>query len=174
MPGIVSLSIELGWGMHDRGEYSHLSNDRTRESTALKRLLDLSDTHEIPITFAVVGHLFHDDCSGHHRGPYPDTWWSEDPGTDRFTDPLFYAPDLVKEIENRPVNHEIATHTHSHILADETTNEELAFELSEVEEVHTEFGIPSPSSIVMPRHQHPDYSIVADHGIDTIRRPIGD
>jgi peptidoglycan/xylan/chitin deacetylase (PgdA/CDA1 family) len=174
MTGVITLSIELelGWGMHDRAEYGHLSSDRSVETETLHRLLNLADRLNLPITFDIVGHLIHDSCSGSHPGPHPESWWTEDPGTDIDTDPLFYAPDLIREIWNRETDHELATHTYSHLLADEATSEELDDELAIVDDLHADGGLPAPTSIVMPRHQQPDYSILADHGIETIRRPI--
>jgi peptidoglycan/xylan/chitin deacetylase (PgdA/CDA1 family) len=174
MTGVITLSIELelGWGQHDRTEYGHLSSDRSAETEALHRLLDFADRLDLPITFNIVGHLFHDSCSGSHPGPHPESWWTEDPGTDRDSDPLFYAPDLVREIRNRKTDHEFATHTYSHLLAEEATAEELNDELATVDDLHANAGLPSPTSIVMPRHQEPDYSILVDQDIETIRRPI--
>jgi peptidoglycan/xylan/chitin deacetylase (PgdA/CDA1 family) len=174
MNGIVTLSIELelGWGMHDQAEYGHLSPDRSTEFNALQHLLDLADQFNLPITFDVVGHLLHDSCSGSHPGPHPESWWAEDPGTDSEMNPLFYAPHFVQEIRTRETDHEIATHTYSHLLADQATSQELDDELAKVQELHAEVGLPAPTSIVMPRHQEPDYSILADHGIETMRRPI--
>lgn len=174
MTGIVTLSIELelGWGMHDQAEYDHLSSDRSAETKALHRLLDIADRHDIPITFNVVGHLFHDSCPGSHRGPHPESWWTEDPGTSSDSDPLFYAPDLIEEIRNRETVHEIATHTYSHLLAELATSKELDHELATVAELHDDVSLPAPTSIVMPRHREPDYSVIGGREIDTIRRPI--
>ena len=168
----ISIELELGWGMHDQRRYDHLSSDRSAETSALKRLLDIADRHKIPLTFNVVGHLLLDSCSGIHEGPLPDNWWAEDPGSDVQTDPLFYAPDMIREIQSRRVDHEFATHTFSHLLADEFSSEHLHHELSVVERVHSEFGLPKPTSIVMPRHQSPNYAVLNDHGIKTIRRQI--
>ncbi|MDL0131632.1 polysaccharide deacetylase family protein [Halobacterium salinarum] len=176
MGGVVTLSIELelGWGMHDKAEYGHLSEDRTAETKALRRILDLADHHDLPITFDVVGHLLHESCTGSHTGPYPEDYWSEDPGTDRETSPHFYAPDMVRKIRKRPTDHEFATHTYSHLLADEASSAQLDNELSKVQQVYSDFGIQKPTSIVMPRHQDPDYSVLIDHGITTIRQTIPD
>jgi hypothetical protein len=174
MIGTITLSIELelGWGMHDKGEYGHLSQDRTAETQALNRLLDLADSYDLPITFDVVGHLLHSSCSGHHSGPHPAGWWAEDPGSNSVEAPLFYAPDLIAEIRERPVGHEITTHTYSHLLADEATMGQLDDELSKVSEVHSEHGISAPTTIVMPRHQTPSYTTLSNHGIKTIRTTI--
>ena len=157
MNGVVTLSIELelGWGMHDWAEYGHLSSDRSAETEALHRLLDLADRLDLPITFDIVGHLLHDSCSGSHPGFHPESWWDEDPGTCNDSDPLFYAPDLIREIRNRETDHELATHTYSHLLADEATAEELDDELATVNELHADVGLSAPTSIVMPRHQQP-------------------
>lgn len=174
MPGIVTLSIELelGWGMHDKGRYAHLSPSRNAETRALRRLLRVADEYQIPITFDIVGHLFHESCSGFHDGPHPRCWWRADPGTNQKTDPLFYAPDLVEGIRSQPLDHEIATHTYSHLLAEHASPAELDYELACVKELHDSKGISAPSSIVMPRHQNADRSVLQAHGINTIRRPI--
>lgn len=174
MTGVITLSLELelGWGMHDKVEYGHLSEARTEETHALHRLLNLADHKELPITFDVVGHLLQKSCNGTHSGPYSDNWWREDPGTNWEVNPQFYAPNLIREIQETEENHELATHTYSHLLAEETTSNQLDDDLSKVEEVHSEFGLPAPTSIVMPRHQDVKYSILSSHGIETIRRPI--
>jgi len=174
MSGIITLSIELelGWGMHDKEEYGHLSRNRTTETHALNRLLDLADSYSLPITFDVVGHLLHSSCSGQHSGPHSIGWWSEDPGSTTVEDPLFYAPDLIAEIRERPVNHEITTHTYSHLLANEATTEQLDDELSKVSKAHSKHGLSAPTTIVMPRHQSPNYSTLSDNEIDTIRTTI--
>lgn len=45
MAGVITLSIELelGWGMHDIGEFDHLSEDRSAESETVRRLLDVCE-----------------------------------------------------------------------------------------------------------------------------------
>lgn len=149
MVGEITLSIELELGLggkHDLGELDHLSEDRSAESETLRRLLDVCEYFEVPVTFDVVGHLLYDSCSGTHSGPYPDSWWFEDPGSNSQSDPQFYAPDLVYEIDDSPVDHEIATHTFSHILADDATDQLLDQELDKVEKAHSQFGLPSPTS----------------------------
>jgi len=176
VPGIVTLSIELelGWGMHDCGHFFHLSSDRSAEDRAFDRLLDACDRYDIPLSIDVVSHLFHESCSGIHEGPYPNGWWRNDPGTTKDQDPLFYAPDLIGSIAEREVDHEFCTHTYSHVLANEIQPELLELELERSRELHVESGLPTPTSIVMPRHLDVDYEILTRNGIDTIRTPIRD
>lgn len=174
MEGTVTLSveIELGWGMHDTATYSHLSSNGLKEREALRRLLDLCDRYQVPISFDVVGHLLEDTCEGQHDGDYPQGWWAEDPGTDYNEDPLFYAPDIVEEIRSRETDHEICTHTYSHIIAGECSKDTLRTELSKVMEAHQQSGLPNPESIVFPRHSAGDYRVLREYGITTVRRPI--
>jgi methionyl-tRNA formyltransferase len=44
--------------MHDQAEYGHVSSDRSPETEALHRLLDLADRLNLPITFDIGGHFF--------------------------------------------------------------------------------------------------------------------
>jgi hypothetical protein len=117
MVGYVTLSIEveLAWGVHDIETNSHLSEDGSVERTYARRLLDHCDTLGLPITFDVVGHLCHASCDGNHDGTHESGWFDADPGTDVGRDSLFYAPDLIGDIAGRPTEHELCTHTYSHV-----------------------------------------------------------
>lgn len=168
----ISLELELGWGMHDMGEFTHLSSGREYESDTLDWLLDLCNEYKIPISFDVVGHLFLDECTGHHEGPHPIDWWSEDPGTNAGEQPLFYAPDMISKIAEQPVDHEICTHTFSHALADEMSDEILDHELRMSRKVFADSGYPRPVSIVLPRHQSVAPEVLRDNGIETVRTPF--
>jgi peptidoglycan/xylan/chitin deacetylase (PgdA/CDA1 family) len=176
MPGIATISVELelGWGKHDKNQYDHLSADAQREFDALNFFLSVCDGYELPVSFDVVGHLFQEDCSEPHPGPYPDGWWTADPHTDHRTDPLFYAPEFIREIRAADVAHEICTHTYSHILCEEISDEILDRELQTVERLYRERDISEPTSIVTPRHQNPSYEVLRNHGIETIRTPLAE
>lgn len=176
MTGVITLSIEieLGWGMHDTGVFSHLSDDRSAEETALRRILEICDEYNIQISFDIVGHLYHESCSGSHEGPYADSWWKNDPGTTQKTHPHFYAPDLIESIIDRRTDHEICTHTYSHILAEEVSDDVVRHELQLVRNVHQQWSLPAPSSIVMPRHQSVNYEVLNEFDIRTIRRPLNE
>jgi peptidoglycan/xylan/chitin deacetylase (PgdA/CDA1 family) len=168
----ISIEIELGWGMHDMGVFSHLSEDRSAEETALRRILNFSDKNDIQISFDVVGHLYRDSCNGSHEGPYPNSWWENDPGTDKKIHPQFYAPELIESIIDCQTTHEICTHTYSHILAKDMSDDLVRHELQLVRDVHERWDMSPPSSIVMPRHQSVDYELLEEFDIRTIRRPL--
>jgi len=172
-PGTVciSIEIELGWGQHDKQDYTLLSEGRRKETETLHRILDSADENEIPITFDVVGHLMLSDCNGSHDSPHERDWFDEDPGTDATRDPQFYAPELLDEIRSANIPHELASHTFSHILCGEVQDEVLDWELGRAITEHERAGDPAPSSIVPPRHSRPRYDLLHEHGIENIRLP---
>jgi len=169
----LSIEIELGWGRIDEpGPHPALSEGRRAETRALDRLLAVCDEHHVPITFDVVGHLLHRECDGHHDGPHPAGWFAKDPGTDVESDPQFYAPDLVEMIRDADVDHEIATHTYSHVLCEEVPERVVAWELDRVTDLHRSIGLDPPRSFVPPRHEKPPAEVVRKRGIEAIRTPF--
>lgn len=171
----LSLEIELAWGVHhlsDQNALKRHSSDRKAETQALNRLLLLCDELNIPLTFDVVGHLLCEDCSGNHDGPHPPGWFDTDPGTDKETDPLYYAPDLIKRIREAEVAHEICTHTFSHVPCQDVSEDTVDWELRTVRQQHAEFGLPEPTNFVPPMHSPPPRPILRKHGIQGVRRPV--
>jgi len=167
----ISIEIELGWGQHDKQDYTLLSKGRQKETETLHRILDIADENEIPITFDVVGHLMLPDCNGSHDGPHEREWFAEDPGTDDVRDPHFYAPELLDEIRAAETSHELASHTFSHILCADVADEVVDWELERMVTEHERAGDSAPASIVPPRHSPPPYDILNKHNIENIRLP---
>lgn len=173
MPGsaTISVEIELGWGFHDKAdprEVAELSDDGQTEREALEWFLDACDDAGVPVTFNVVGHLLLESCDGRHDGPHGAGWFDRDPGTDAETDPLFYAPEVVELIRDADVDHEICTHTFSHVLLDEVSDAVIDWELTESQELHDENVV----SLVPPRHRKPPYDVLREHDIEVIRQPV--
>ncbi|WP_435362189.1 polysaccharide deacetylase family protein [Haloarchaeobius sp. DFWS5] len=165
----LSLEIELGWGVHDIDEYERVSDRREQETRYLQRLLQHCDDVDVPFSFDVVGHLFHAACSGDHYSPHRDGWFDEDPGTDWQTDPLFYAPDIVSSIKETDVDHEICTHSYSHVSCDEASDEAIHWDLERAQTVHEHVLGEQTKSFVPPKHEQPPNHVLRDAGIEIIR-----
>lgn len=111
---ILSLDAELMWGFHDLPRPPVDRTTRARQSWL--RLLDLLDTYDVPATWAIVGHLFLDECDGIHADhPAPSGWFDRDPGTRLEQDPGWYGRDLVNAIREATADHEIGSHGFSHL-----------------------------------------------------------
>ncbi|MXR19087.1 polysaccharide deacetylase family protein [Halobacterium bonnevillei] len=171
MPATVTFSveIELGWGVVQYGKLDVLSPNREAETSALKRLLDLCDEIEVPITFNVVGHLLRDTPlksydSGHKAG-----WFDDVPKTGPEKAPRFYAPDLINDIRDASVNHEICTHTFTHVECANVSPETLRWEFDKVMKTHENFGLDQPISLIPPRHSPPPRKILREYDIEIVR-----
>jgi hypothetical protein len=165
----ISVEVELGWGVHDQPERDHLSADGSAERAYLEKLLRKSEVCGVPISFDIVGHLLLNRCAGIHEGPYPPGWFDADPGTSGREDPLFYAPETAEQILNSPADHELCTHTFSHLLCRRAPDELLERELSRAQALHEAIDGPV-RSFVPPRHSPPNNDVLRRSGIRTVRQ----
>lgn len=171
----ISLEIELGWGVRHfpgRQGLDRHSEGRVAETAALDRLLTLCDDLQLPITFDIVGHLLLDDCPGRHDSPHSAGWFDNDPGTDRNRDPLYYAPDLIRRIQDAETAHEVCTHTFSHASNQSLSQTAIDWELQTAVDHHTEAGLERPQSFVPPIHAPYPPDRLNAHGITGVRRPV--
>ena len=173
MTGTVtfSIEIELGWGLVHYGKLEALSPKREDETRYLERLLDLCDELGIPVTFNVVGHLLLDEPLSSYAGGHERDWYDDIPKTGPQEDPEFYAPDLVERIKSTSIDHEICTHTYTHVECANVSTETLQWEFDRVFETHDEFGLERPVSLVPPRHSPPPRDVLREYGIDIVRAP---
>ena len=168
MSGIltISLEIELGWGYHDVGYYNRFSKNRNKETKTVQRLLEACDELNIPLTFDVVGHLLKKRLPSQET-PHAEGWLDSIPSD---CDPLFFAPDIVQTIQDSNTDHEICSHTYSHVLCEQVSDRVLEWELQRANEVHQEIGEPKPISLVPPRHSLPSKEVLKKSDVEIIRR----
>lgn len=128
---VLSIDAELAWGFHDLPNPPKRRIDAAR--TAWKDVLSMLDEFSVPATWAVVGHLFLEECDGIHADhPVPPAWFEHDPGGVVGDDSSWFGLDLVREIQAARVDHEIASHSFSHVeFGDSETARETA--VAEVE-----------------------------------------
>ncbi len=178
---VISLDFELHWGMRDKcspqGPYrANLSGARG----VIPKILDLFEESGIAATWATVGFLFASNRSDLEKfspqrrpcyaNPALDPY-QEPVGANEETDPLHFAPSIIREIQRRP-GQEIGTHTFSHYYCMEAGQDKAAFEadLESAIRIAERFGI-RPESIVFPRNQvNPAYrDVLLSKGILSYR-----
>ncbi len=160
---VLSLDLELRWGVHD---VYGLDFTAYRQNLELGRLmvpslLKLVTAHHIRSTWAAVGAV---GCANwdeyFSRAPQPPKYKSDALTVKRAyaeLDPhgtLHFAPDVLREILASP-GQELGTHTFSHLYLREEgiTAEDVALDLAAVTKLYQErFGIV-PRSLVFPRNQ---------------------
>ena len=126
---VLSLDLELSWGRFDHIPVEVLDAESLPERQQIRRFLALLDEYEIPVTWAMVGHLMLDGCARDGKGHahpetmpharyswYPRDWYSCDPCTNVSLAPGWYGPDILEWIRAARVRHEIGSHSFAHIL----------------------------------------------------------
>jgi peptidoglycan/xylan/chitin deacetylase (PgdA/CDA1 family) len=165
---IISLDAELAWGYHDHPEPPERLRTAREGWTAA---LELFDRYRVPATWAVVGHLFLDDCDGRHAShPLGPEWFDRDPGGSIEDYDLWYGPDLLEAIARRDVDHEIACHSFSHVeFGDRTTSRATAVaEVTACLRAADRRGVPL-NSFVFPRNNVGYRDVLAEYGFECYR-----
>jgi len=172
---LISADLELAWAFR----FSKITDNpipravnlglQTRKNVPI--ILDLCERYNIPITWAEVGHLFLEKCERNEGIVHPEIkrlpkfnnefweykegdWFDADPCSDYRTDPAWYAPDLIKQIIESSVGHEIGCHTFSHIdCRDAVCSDEVFYsEMNLCLKLAGDLGI-NLKSFVHPGHQ---------------------
>lgn len=164
---VLSIDAELGWGFPDT-PVPQQRVDAAR--TGWQALVDMLDRYQVPATWAIVGHLFLAECDRHHethpRGPnqflVERTALADRPD-------LRFAPELIDRVRTAAVDHEIASHSFSHVLfgAEETTTEVARTELEWALEAADDAD--RMHSFVFPRNSIGHRDVLAEWGFGAYR-----
>lgn len=186
---VISADFELAWAWR----YAKRTEDpmalaikkarRARENFPV--LMELCDTYNIPITWATVGAMFLKNAKKEdyeRMTPIPhfenanwrfDTgnWYDNVPCTQWEKAKEWYAPDLIEQIQDSPVNHEIGNHTFSHIdFTDQNCPTIVAEEeMLASKEAAKPYGVDF-TSFVYPGGTLGNYETIKKHGIITFRK----
>jgi peptidoglycan/xylan/chitin deacetylase (PgdA/CDA1 family) len=157
-----------------------------RERANIPILLKLFDRHKIPITWATVGHLFLESCEQINGKAHPELrrlphtddhwqftngdWYDHDPCTHWKEANVWYAPDLIDDILQSNVNHEIGCHSFSHLNCSDRycPSEVLDDELARCVYLANCKGIRL-RSMVFPGGTNGNYAILKKHGFSCCR-----
>ncbi|MFO7927748.1 MAG: polysaccharide deacetylase family protein [Halobacteriota archaeon] len=150
---VISLDAELAWGFHDQfplaeRERRQVSNART----SWRRLVELFDEYRVPATWAVVGELLMDDERIRKTHPLGEQWFATyyDDVIQRPNE--WFATDLVESIVASDADHEVASHSFSHVVLSDVPPEvaEAEFRFSRMagEQYDLDFR-----SFVFPRNE---------------------
>jgi peptidoglycan/xylan/chitin deacetylase (PgdA/CDA1 family) len=183
-PGIFVLSLdkELAWGTFHLDGLRLFRAHFDQSRNLVRKLLALLDTYEIPATWAFVGHLLLEQChrpSGGTTHPdvlrpqydwYTEDWHHCDPATNVHRDPCWYGPDILEMVLSARANHEVGTHTFSHVIVGDPacTAEIFRSQLAACVDLHRRSGLEL-HSIVFPRNSIGHLEVLTEFGITNYR-----
>lgn len=179
---VISLDFELFWGVFDVRTLESYQSQLEKVSEIVPRLLALSDTYNIHLTFATVGFLFAKNkeeiiqYSPKTKPSYSNSNFSpyrllNTIGKNETEDVYHYATSLVEKIQQNG-NHEIGSHTFCHYYCNETGQTAAQFEADLLASIQiAKQQDISIKSIVFPRNQINEtyIKICAKHGILSYR-----
>jgi len=174
---IVCFDFELAWGRFDKVfDEDYLSQLRLTRKKIVPSLLAILERHNLPATWAVVGHLMLRECNGVHSElePYrpehcPD-WFSRDAGGEDDGDSVWMCRDVVEQIAECQTPQELASHSFSHVdfshpaLSRKRAMQELELTLSLI----AEFG-QEMRTHVFPRGRCGHLDVLKNAGVQVYR-----
>ncbi|WP_159904798.1 polysaccharide deacetylase family protein [Salinirussus salinus] len=169
---VVSLDTELVWGMFDTGPVDPVRYAGTR--SVIRNLLDLFDRYQIPVTWALVTHLLI-DCRGSepNEQSYSDSCERDNrnvalPCQQEMDPELWYEPRVLNWLENARMDHDIGSHTHTHLVFSESTREDARVDIEQSMAVAKRYNIDL-SSFVYPRNEIDHQDLLSDVGFEVYR-----
>lgn len=112
---VLSIDLELIWGVHDRPYRDEFVPVVRAARRALPGLVELLDRHRVPATWAVVGHLLEgcaDTCAAVDRAVAGPAGLPCRAGLD---EELWRLPGLVARLGEAEVEHDVAGHGFWHL-----------------------------------------------------------
>ena len=181
----ISADFELAWAWQWSKQENSLQLSLNKSKIARQnfpKILELCETFNIPVTWATVGHLFLESCNGHKEmtqlSDFENNFWRfknsdwfiNDPKSNYKDEPYWYAPDLIDQIIQSSVNHEIGCHTFSHIDCTDRVCDSKVFnqEINECKKGAAKLGL-NLKSFVHPAHTIGNLDNLVKHGFTNFR-----
>jgi len=192
MKGVFMLwiDVELAWGRAHRRKINlqKLRKVALNVRGVLDQIFVLLENYNIPVTWAILGHLLLDHCSKNDANglPHPDMprpnyswlkgdWYRYDPCTDVEDDPAWYGNDIVDKIVGHVKDvetiNDLGCHSFSHqLFGDPGCGEELARAEVErcIELMKERYGIV-PGVFAFPRDYVGHVNALHDLGFTVFR-----
>jgi hypothetical protein len=176
---VLSLDTELAWGSFDKNLHAKLVRAAAWENReGIPRLLDLLCRERISATWAFVGHVTLDRCSGHAEFEpvkydwYSGDWFEHDPMSDESRHPEWYGRNCFLKVLRAPHPQEIAFHSFSHVVFGNpgTPSRRAMQEFSACQKIAREFRIRG-DVFVYPRNRVGFLGELREAGFRTFRAP---
>lgn len=163
---VISIDAELGWGFHDREDPPWERIEAARDGWTW--LADRLDDLALPATWAVVGHLFLDACDGVHADhPAPEGWFDHERATE-WPARYRFGHGLVERLLEAPVDHDVGSHTFSHVQLGSVGERLARAELEASVAAAADYDC-SLDSLVFPRNDIGHRDLLADAGFTCYR-----
>ena len=161
---VFSIDYELGLGAAGASTSRNAAEDLKLEKKMLPKILQLSSTYKIPLTFALPCHLLLEKCNGHKKletafGKQFKPIFDVDPKSNYDKNKEWYAPKLAEDLISK--NHEIAAHSFMHVSYQKLSKEAAKLDLEACLKVSKKYNI---KSFIFPRNEIKYLSFLKNYG----------
>jgi len=157
---VISIDYEYALGFADFVLDEKMRRLMEGEVSVTRRLIKLFDKYNIPVTWAVVGHLLENSCKFKNGVPHPEyprpinfkekrDLFFYHPQEDNYGDALWFDSNkLIEEIKSSTVGHEIASHSYSHIIygAKDINKKAVLVDIENIKDLNLRKGIECPKT----------------------------
>lgn len=162
----ISVDLEAGVGLsHVPRENWDYYRKFWDSKNAAEKLARLFKKYEIPLTWAICGHLFLRECDGKHEFTEEDwfgPWLTHDPATDYKNDSAWYMPDLIQFLAGEPL-FEIGYHSYGHFDYQQCSEGTAKKDILLANKIRTDWGLKL-ESFVFPYNQCGYFNLLAKEG----------
>lgn len=142
----ISIDFEFAWGYVDKDISASQKEDIKKEVEITRKLINLFEKYDVPVTWAIVGKLLE---------PGDDLLWHD-------------TENLIPLIKNSKAGHEIGSHSYSHIIYGENSEEVVREDITKAQEIHQRNNLTF-KSFVFPRNSEGYYRELREAGITSFR-----
>ncbi|NUN22777.1 MAG: polysaccharide deacetylase family protein [Candidatus Jettenia caeni] len=162
----ISVDFEAGVAL------SHASKERWGHyrkfwdsRKAVEKLSQLFRKYEIPVTWAICGHLFLRECNGNHNiieDDWGGHWFMHDPATNYKNNSEWYMPETIKTLAKEPL-FEIGYHSFGHFLYQQCSEDTVKKDILMAKKIRSEWGLKL-DSFVFPYNQCGYFDLLVEEG----------
>ncbi|MFW6196700.1 MAG: polysaccharide deacetylase family protein [Thermoplasmatota archaeon] len=172
---LITLDTELGWGPTSIEGMKFLKRNEKEAKKVIPKILSILKENNISATWAIVGHLFLEECSKEdcltwkNKKDNYDPKWYEDPYSNKEKDPLFYCPDLIEDVLNSKIKQEIGYHSFSHPKFNQINKDMAEDEIKMSKKIEKDWNIEL-KSFVYPTDEKAYVDILGKYDFNIYRR----
>jgi hypothetical protein len=165
---LVTLSVDFEGGValaHASAETWNYYRPFWESKEGARRLAVLFKRYHLPVTWAICGHLFLEECQGDHGFEERDwvgDWFSNDPKTNWHIDPSWYMPDVIRELCEEPL-FEIGYHSFGHFRYARCSEDTVVKDIRFCEMLRKNWGI-NLGSFVFPYNDGGYFDLLCHDG----------
>ncbi|MCE7995853.1 MAG: polysaccharide deacetylase family protein [Roseivirga sp.] len=166
---LISLDTEIAWGRVGHSDQSQLGALYQKTKEVIRRLIELFDKYDIPVTWAVVGRLVDKRNANDQaiRGMMAEFYPGIEPN--EYEGDFYSFPDLMDLLAGSTSKPEVTSHSYSHIVYGDADATLAETDLSEAGEVLKQHQL-SPATFIFPRNSIDHLEAVKAAGFSHYRR----